>query len=222
MRRCLNRCVFAAIVLLALVACVVGLRRQILTRIGEFLVVTDLPRPAGAIVVLSGSIPDRILEAVDLYRAGLAPRIVLTREGPLPGLDELRARGGDIPEHHELNEQIAAQLGVPRSALSVLRPPVWSTRTEAEAVGEFLLREGIHTVLLVTSKAHSRRAAMTFRDLAAGRLEFVICPSRYDPFRPDGWWQRRPHVRRVVIEYLKMLNFVLVDRWRRVPLPATG
>ncbi|HEY3186399.1 MAG TPA: hypothetical protein VGJ70_02920, partial [Solirubrobacteraceae bacterium] len=48
---------------------------------GRALVVADpLPAHADAIVVMAGSIADRVLEAADLYRAGIAPRIVVTRE----------------------------------------------------------------------------------------------------------------------------------------------
>jgi len=44
---------------------------------GRLLVVSDpLPPRADAIVVLAGSIPDRVLEAADLYRTGIAPRII--------------------------------------------------------------------------------------------------------------------------------------------------
>src|SRR5262249_26287874 len=102
-------------------------RRPLLTAAGRFLVVEEPPRSAEAIVVLSGSIPDRILEAVDLYQAGLAPRIILTQEGPLPGLAAARARGVTLPEHHEQNISIAEQLGVPSAAITVVRTPAWST-----------------------------------------------------------------------------------------------
>ena len=194
-------------------------RRPLLTAIGGFLIVQDEPRPADAIVVLSGSIPDRILEAVDLYQAHLAPRIILTREGALPGLAVLRARGACLPEHHEQNQSIAEQLGVPSSAISVMSAPAWSTLTEAEALVAYLQQQEIKSILLVTSRAHARRASIVFHNLADGKLQISVCPSRYDPFAPQTWWQRRPYVRRAVIEYGKLLYYEVVDRWRSPVAP---
>src|SRR6266566_2200508 len=61
---------------------------------GRLLVVADpLPPRADAIVILAGSVPDRTLEAADLYRAGLAPRVVVTRERLPRGQAAMRARG---------------------------------------------------------------------------------------------------------------------------------
>jgi len=206
--------VWGSIALLATAALTYALRRPVLRAVGAFLVVADEPAAADAIVVLSGSIPDRMLEAVDLYQAHLAPRIILTQEGPLPGLAALRARGGNLPEHHELNLSIAEQLGVPRSAVTVINTPAWSTLTEAQAIVDYLRAQGISSILLVTSKTHARRARMTYRQLAGDSIRIRMCPSRYDPFPVESWWERRPYIRHVVIEYLKLLNYLLIDRWK--------
>jgi uncharacterized SAM-binding protein YcdF (DUF218 family) len=207
-----------ALVLAALVL-YVG-RRPVLTGIGGFLVVHDEPRPADAIVMLSGSVPDRILEAVDLYKAHLAPRIVLTREFPLPGIEALRARGASMPEHHEENISVAEQLGVPASALAVVPLPVASTFAEVHAVVAYLRREGMHSIVLVTSKTHSRRAGMIFRAVAGDAVHVAVVPSRYDPFPLHDWWNHRAATRAVVIEYGKLLTFLLIDRWRAGPALA--
>ena len=188
-------------------------RRALLSAVGGFLIVQDEAHPADAIVVLSGSLPDRILEAVDLYRAHLAPRIILTREQPLPGLATLRARGATLPEHHEQNISIAEQLGVPADAIAVMPTATTSTLAETRALVAYLREQGVHSILLVTSKAHARRARLIFRTLAGPDLRIAICPSRYDPFSAEQWWHERAFVRRVVIEYGKLLNFVVIDRW---------
>ncbi|MFQ5665088.1 MAG: YdcF family protein [Candidatus Binatia bacterium] len=198
-------------------------RRPLLQAIGGYLVVRDVPQRADAIVVLSGSLPDRILEAVDLYQAHLAPRIILTREHELPGLRALRARGATVPEHDEQNRAVAAQLGVPDSAIAVMPTRTSSTVAEAQALIAYLQQSQITSILLVTSKIHTRRAGLTFRTFAGNRLKITVCPSRYDPFAADTWWRHRAFVRRVVVEYGKLLNFLLIDRWRlRERLPASS
>ncbi len=189
-------------------------RRALLTAIGGFLIVRDTPQAADAIVVLSGSLPDRILEAVDLYQAHLAPRIILTREQPLPGLQEVRARGAALAEHHEQNVSVAQQLGVPGDAITVMPAATSSTLAETRALVGYLKAQGIHSLLLVTSKAHARRARLIFRHAAGSALRVAVCPSRHDPFSAGSWWHERAFVRRVVIEYGKLLTYVVVDRWR--------
>ncbi|MCX8072758.1 MAG: YdcF family protein [Candidatus Binatia bacterium] len=189
-------------------------RQPILVAIGGFLVVQDVPTKSDAIVVLSGSVPDRILEAVDLYHAGLAPRLLLTREGRLPGLDELRRRGVALPERHEQNRDIALALGVPVENIEVIERRATSTLAEARELVALLQKQGMQRVLLVTSRAHARRARVIFRTLAAGHPEILVVPSRYDPFDPHTWWRERAFLRRVVTEYGKLLTWWLFDQWR--------
>jgi uncharacterized SAM-binding protein YcdF (DUF218 family) len=189
----------------------------VLTALGSFLVVRDAARPADAIVVLSGSLPDRMLEAVDLYQAHLAPRIIMTRGPALPGLAILRQRGGNVPEPHEENLMIAQQLGVPAAAIALIPTPVSSTIAEAQLVVGHLHAQGLKSILLVTSKTHARRAAMIFRQLAGDSVQIAVCPSPYDPFTAEGWWRERGIARRVVTEHAKLLYYLLVDRWRTRP-----
>jgi uncharacterized SAM-binding protein YcdF (DUF218 family) len=189
-------------------------RDAVLTAIGGLLIAHDEPGRADAIVVLSGSLPDRILEAVDLYQAGLAPRIILTREFSLPGMAALRARGGTLPEHHEQNLSVAEQLGVPAAALSIMPRATASTLEEARALVAYLRSQQVRTIVLVTSKLHTRRASMTFRAASGGEIAVAVVPSRYDPFPAEGWWRGRAFVRRLVIEYGKLAMFLVVDRWR--------
>src|SRR2546428_11028848 len=110
-----------AVVLAALVAVA-------LLGAGRLLVVADpLPPRADAIVILAGSVPDRVLEAADLYRAGIAPRIVVTRERVRRGDLALRTHGIRFPENDELTVEAPRRLGVPPPAL--LRPRRRAART---------------------------------------------------------------------------------------------
>jgi len=210
------------LLLAALAAVLFVFRGPLLRRLGAALVVHDPEATSDAIVVLSGSLPDRILHAVDLYKAGLAPVIVLTREFELPGLGELRARGIEIPERYELNRSIARQLGVPDDAIVTVEPRVGSTITEVAALLPELRRRNLHSILLVTSKTHTRRAGLIFATLAGGDVTLRVSPTPYDPFSPDDWWKRREQTRRVLTEYGKWLSFYVADRCRSPPRGERG
>ena len=114
--------------LVAVLVLAVALAMVALPLAGRLLVVADpLPASADAIVVLAGSIPTRVLEAGDLYRSGLAPRVVVTRERLLRGDAALRARGVRLPESDELTLAALEQLGVPPHAIIRLRRRTRST-----------------------------------------------------------------------------------------------
>lgn len=212
-RRRLGCLTTTALVVVAL-ALAYGLRAPILGGIGRFVIATDEPMPADAIVVLSGSLPDRILEAVDLFAAGFAPEIVLVAERARPGFEELQRRGASVSQVHEMNVSIAIQLGVPQEAIVVLHEPANSTLSEADVILRHLRSRKARAALVVTSKMHSYRAGVIYRWLAAGDIEIHSIPARHDPFDPDSWWHSRGYTRRLVFEYQKLAIFWLRDRWR--------
>ena len=135
--------------------------------------------------------------------------------------------GVDIPEVYELMRTVAEQLGVPKEAIYDLGDLGGSTFSEAQAILRFLQHQGVRTILLVTSKLHTYRAGVIFRHLAGDQLRIIVRPSRYDRFDANSWWQDRTMLRRVIIEYEKLLVFLLVDRWRlhavgEEPIPVTS
>src|SRR3954464_13931378 len=97
-----------------LLAIMLTIGAWLFSTLGAFLVVVDPLQKADAIVVLGGTMYERQLEAVDLYKAGMAPRICLFREISDYGERELMARG--VPFLRAVDVQIDAmeKLGVPR------------------------------------------------------------------------------------------------------------
>jgi uncharacterized SAM-binding protein YcdF (DUF218 family) len=207
-----------ALVLVLLALGLYAFRVPILTAAARFLIVDDPPVAADAIVVLSGSFPDRILEAVSLYKDGYAAKILLCREPENRALDRLRARGVQVERGYELDRSVAEQLGVPAAAIQVTDRSAGSTFTEALEVLGYCRRKGYRSILLVTSKIHTHRASLIYRFLSGGQIRIISRPAREDDFRPDAWWSNRVSTRRVLIEYEKLLVFYLVDRWRLQPL----
>lgn len=189
-------------------------RAPLLERAGRFLIAEDAPAAADVIVVLSGSFPDRILEAVALYQEHLAPRIVLCRERDRAAFRRLQALGVKMPRGFEMNRSVAEQLGVPSAAISVLERSAANTYGEAEEVLHYARQHGYRSILLVTSKLHTHRAGVIYRHLAGDAVRIIVRGSRDDDFRPDAWWKDRMDTRHVVVEYQKLLVFFLLDRWR--------
>jgi uncharacterized SAM-binding protein YcdF (DUF218 family) len=185
---------------------------------GRFLEVHDpLPASADAIVIMAGSIPDRTLEAADLYRAGLAPRVVVTKEQRRVGETALRARGVTLPENHDLTIAALEVLGIPRAALVLLARRNDSTEGEARTIARWACRRRLGHLIVVTSRAHSRRARRILRESLGPQVGLSLAPTRYDPFSAVRWWQNRRSAKFVWWEYEKLLHYWLREHWQMAP-----
>ncbi|HWP91133.1 MAG TPA: YdcF family protein [Thermodesulfobacteriota bacterium] len=191
---------------------VVNFRGTILESVGQYLITEDPLEKADAIILLGGSVPDRTLEAIDIYKGGYAPLIVFTM-GPKPeGYDELTKRGIKLAEGHDFSKLIALKLGVPESDLVIIEKRADSTYSELEIIyDDFLKKKGIKSVILVTSKPHSTRASIIFNHVTRGEVKLITRPSKYDRYDPKKWWAERDYRRQTVFEYQKLLHHYLFD-----------
>lgn len=135
------------------------------------LILAQAPARADAVVVLLAHIqPDddfgnpsleRLMRGLELMRAGLAPRLILTQ--------------GYAPQgsHRAAATKLLRGLGIsyPMSVLG----PVRDTHDEALAVGRLAREKGWKRILLVTSPLHSRRASAVF---ARAGVEVIATPCR--------------------------------------------
>jgi len=193
----------AALTLLACACLVAGL-----SQVGRLLFVEDTISSSDVMIVLSGARSDRWLEAVELYRAGHAPRIVLSEGSPDGGEEYLRARGVRLPSYRELTRDVMVQLGVPREAIRFMPEEPENTAQEASVFHGMLKNEPWRRVTVVTSKLHTRRARFAFRrELAGTGVEVAVRASRFDRTDPAHWWRRREDWREVLVESVKLVTY---------------
>ena len=171
---------------------------------GRWLVVEDPLEKAQAIVVLSGRMPLRALEAAKLYRDGCAPKIWLTHSTE-PGAT-LGAMGISYSGEEAYNVQVLKHEGVPADAIQVLEPPIVNTADELEAVSAALTQEKNKTIIIVTSKVHTRRVRILWHRIAKGRGQAIVRAASDDPFVPGRWWRTTGDALDVVREFLGILN----------------
>jgi hypothetical protein len=189
--------------LLAVCAGVFGfLALAVFLGVGRWLVVEDPLHPAQCIVVLSGAMPVRAIEAARLYRQGVAPAVWLTRaEEPAASLKAM-----DIPYVGEdfYNLRVLVHQGVPPEAIHLLSKPIVNTADEIQVVSEEL-KPG-SPVIIVTSKVHTRRVRVLWHKLAGGRGEAIVRAASDDSFDPQHWWRSTTDALDVVREVLGLLN----------------
>lgn len=183
---------------------------RLLSRMGNYLVTDEVPEKTDAIVILSGSVPDRALEARDLYQQGLAPKIFLTKGKRSDSHRYVESGLGiDLPEEYEINETILRRLGVPEEAICKASEEIDCTEDEALVLQPLFKTQKISSILLVTSKFHTKRAGKVFRWILGKDVRVIPVPSRYDTFNPSRWWRKREDARHVAFEYQKLLVFYL-------------
>ncbi len=178
---------------------------------GRWLVVEDPLAHAQAIAVLSGRMPIRALEAAKLYRAGYAKEIWLTHITE-PG-KSLEAMGVQFFGEEYYNLHILVHEGVPVEAIHVLDPPIRNTADEIVTIKAALNAAPSHTVIIVTTKPHTRRVRTLWRKLTHGDGQAIVRAAGQDPFDPGHWWRDTRDALDVVREVLGLMN-----AWAGLPL----
>jgi hypothetical protein len=183
----------------------------LLLGVGRWLVVEDPLEKAQAIVVLSGRMPLRALEAAKLYRDGYAPKVWVTHSSE-PGATLEAMQIAYVGEDF-YNLRVLMHEGVPADAIRVLEPQIINTADEIAAVSAALEGEKGRTVIIVTSKVHTRRVRILWHRLVAGRGQAIVRAASDDPFEPRRWWRTTGDALDVVRELLGILN-----AWAGMPL----
>lgn len=135
------------------------------------LVVKDpLPARADAIVVIGGDHkPERVALAVDLYRQGIAPVVLISA-----GVEVLE--GGRTVREAEVMIRQATELGLPRDAILIEDGSQTTVGNATETLG-FARRLGWRSIVLVTSAYHSRRAGGWFHSYLDGEVAVSVQPA---------------------------------------------
>ena len=175
--------------------------------LGSFLVYEDRLEKADGIMILGGTMYERQLEAVDLYKEGWAPRLFMLREVSDWGEVELMNRGVEYRSVVDVQVDVMERLGVPRDRITIL-DPANSTAQEAQILRDLAARERFTRVIIVTSKQHTRRARLVInrrmRDIG---VKVIVRPSRYDRANVDRWWTERSTLRFTLFETQRLFGY---------------
>ncbi len=175
-------------------------------KIGYWLVVADPLENAQAIVVLSGDVPFRAMEAASIYKNGRAPEVWITRAIRPSREAALAKLGIQFVRGETYNKQVLQKLGVPADAIRLLNKGVRNTEEEVQLIAHELKRAGGERVILVTSKAHTRRVRAIWGALVGDTPEVIVRYAREDPFNPARWWRNTKDALAVSREVFGIIN----------------
>ena len=187
-----------------------------LSKIGGFLVVDEQDVRADAAVVLSTGVDyyPRLMQAADLFKSGNVNRIVINGNRKTDVLRKLEQLGFDRCCHWSENSlRILELLGVPRERVTTISAEdVFDTISEAKYVGQRLLKSNYKSLIVTTSRFHTRRANAIWSSLYQDTIQIYTSAAKKDPYKPDGWWREGRQIRWVLAEYGGWFYFYL-DRW---------
>jgi uncharacterized SAM-binding protein YcdF (DUF218 family) len=194
--------IFAVIVIVVVAA---------LLSVGRWLEVEDPLVHADVIVILSGRLPERAVEAARIFHAGYAEQVWISP--PISPVDDLKAMNISFLGEDFYNEKVLIAKGVPADAIRILDHPDANTEEEVRQVSEALRDLKYHSVIIVTSKPHTRRVRTIWRKLVGSDPSMTVRYAQDDPYDGAHWWRHTRDGLDVVRETLGLLN-----AWAGFPL----
>jgi uncharacterized SAM-binding protein YcdF (DUF218 family) len=138
-------------------------------------IVSDPTSRADAIVVLGGGLQTRPAAAADLWRKGLADKILVSQTPD------------DQTEH---NCQMLLNLGVPAGVIQTFGTANANTRDEAVALREWSRRNAASVLIIPTEIFPARRVRWIFRREFFGKAVRIEVPSVEAPgYTRQDWWK---------------------------------
>jgi uncharacterized SAM-binding protein YcdF (DUF218 family) len=179
--------------------------------VGRWLVVEDPLIHADVIVILSGRLPERALEAARVYQAGYADQVWISP--PVSPVDELKAMRISFLGEDFYNEKVLIAKKVPPDAIRILDRPNENTEAEVRQIVEDLRTLKLHSVIIVTSKPHTRRVRTIWRKLVGSEPRLIVHYAPDDTYDGAHWWRHTRDALDVTRETLGLLN-----AWAGFPL----
>jgi uncharacterized SAM-binding protein YcdF (DUF218 family) len=170
-------------------------RRPLLRFTAESWIIDDPLDRADALIVLGDDnfYADRVTRGAQLFREGKAPVVVASgrRLRPNAGIAELM--------EHDLIER-----GVPRDRVVRFSHDGDSTLEEAQALVRIVKERKWHSVIVVTSNFHTRRAGYIFVRVFPQGVEVRVASAQDGDFDPAHWWEKRESIKRLTREFAGM------------------
>jgi uncharacterized SAM-binding protein YcdF (DUF218 family) len=172
---------------------------------GNLVVADEQPQRSDAVVVLSTGIEycPRLIQAAYIYRQGLANTVVINGNRKTDALRELEARGFQrcCPWYADA-VNILTMYGVPEDRIIWISvEDAYDTVSEADIVGAELIKRNFSSLILTTSKYHTRRAKYIWKQMYQYRLTVYMVSAKKDPYDPNNWWADGRQIRWLLAEY---------------------
>jgi uncharacterized SAM-binding protein YcdF (DUF218 family) len=168
-------------------------RESLLREAADLWIVSDHLTHADAIVVLGGNSQTRPPIAAELYRRGLAKKVLVS-----------------YPSDYQLNLVALLKLGVPANAIETFGKANTNTREEAVALREWAERNAASAFVIPTEALMARRVRWIFyREFSDRAVTIAVRPFDPPDYSLEEWWKTERGVMAFKSEILKYFYY----RW---------
>ena len=188
--------VIILVVVVVLCAVLYWARHPILRFAGEWWVIDQPAAHADALLLLGDDnfYADRATHAAELIRHGVAPVVVASGRRLRPGAGVV-----------ELQEHDLIERGVPKDKIIRFPNDAESTLEEAVALSRLCTERHFHSVIVVTSNYHARRARHIFDKVFPPTITVSVAGAHDGDFDPEHWWEKRKSQELFVHEVVGMM-----------------
>jgi len=181
------------------------IREPLLLGAANLWIVSDPVSRATAIVVLGGGLETRPFVAAELWRRGLADKILIS-QGP----EERAVSIGAMPSQSERNRAILLKLGVPAGAIGTFEAVSKNTRGEAVGLREWAEQNGASAFIIPSEIFPARRVRWIFRREFRGTAVSIEVPAVEPPgYTRSDWWKTEQGLLAFQNEVLKYIYYRL-------------
>lgn len=160
----------------------------LLKEAGDFLVINEKPKKSDVVIVLSGGGIERIEKAVELYKQGYAPYIMISNGKE----DNLYAA--------------MINMGVPPNSI-ILENKASSTTESAYFTKELMIQHKFKSAIVVSSNFHMRRVKSNYeKAFSNNNSKLLYCSVSDSGYDSQKWWASEEDRRTTYIEYTKLVG----------------
>jgi uncharacterized SAM-binding protein YcdF (DUF218 family) len=190
---------------LLLLALITFFYKDILRGYADFLIVNSASKGADAILVLGGNNETRVIKAVQLYKNRYSSKIYLTQPKPEQSIYKF------IPSEEEIAKQILKHYSVPFETIKSSKGGATSTIDEVYDFANFLKKESLKRVIVVTDSYHTRRSQYAFRKILISEnidTEIEFSPSYSEKYTIQNWWESEQGLLDFIPEFFKGVIYI--------------
>lgn len=178
-------------------------RHPLLELVAVLWAVSDPTHGADVVVILGGGVEQRTKVAADLYRKGLAKRILISDV-----LDSSHAIVGGHFSDTTISQEALRRYGIPEGAVETFGIANQSTKEEAEALRYWSDRNTAVSFIIPTEFLFSRRVRWIFNREFAGRdINLTVISIETPHYNRKDWWKRDEGKRAFKTELMKLIYY---------------
>lgn len=180
-------------------------RYSIMRGMASFLISENELKKSDLLVVLSGEAFDRGNEAAKIFKAGFTKEILCTGGNPP---HDLNAWG--IPAlESDVTQKNLLRAGIPDSLIHVVHEGT-STKEEVGVVLNFCRKNKISSVIILSSKLHTRRVRACFADvLKKNGIAIIVRGAPSCDYSEMRWWDNENGLIAFSDEWMKTIYYWL-------------